>query len=184
MSLVVRNTRNLALALSVALAAACGSSSTPRPTLDRGLIIIGIDGMDAELTRRYMADGTLPNLRALAERGEFVEMQTTFPPQSPVAWSAFITGKTSSEHGIFDFVHRDPVGLEPYLSTSRIEEPEYSVSVGSLYIPLSAPDVVLLREGRAFWLDLEDAQVPATLVKNGCICVSEGTNIGGFRQGC
>ena len=33
------------------------------------VIILGLDGLEPKLTERWMAEGKLPNLRALAERG-------------------------------------------------------------------------------------------------------------------
>ena len=37
-----------------------------------------------------------------------VELPTSTVPQSPVAWSTFITGDEPSRHGVFDFIRRDP----------------------------------------------------------------------------
>ena len=56
----------------------------------------------------------MPNFARLAARGSFAPLGTTIPPQSPVAWSTFITGLDPGGHGIFDFIHRDPETLTPY----------------------------------------------------------------------
>jgi predicted AlkP superfamily phosphohydrolase/phosphomutase len=120
--------------------------------------------MDPKLTRLYMDAGRLPNLARLARRGSFRTLETVDPPQSPVAWSAFITGQGSAVHGIFDFVHRDPDGPKPYLSTSRIREPK-SLRVGDLSLPFGTPELELLREGPAFWQILESHGIPATVIK-------------------
>ncbi len=42
-------------------------------------IILGFDGMDPELTERFIAEGKLPNLARLRERGTFRKLQTTSP---------------------------------------------------------------------------------------------------------
>src|SRR5580704_7261090 len=68
------------------------------------VIVIGVDGMDPGFVERHWKD--LPNLAMLRREGSFSRLQTTTPPQSPVAWSTFITGLDPDEHGIFDFVHR------------------------------------------------------------------------------
>jgi hypothetical protein len=81
-----------------------------------------------------------------------------------VAWSTFITGMDPSGHGIFDFVHRDLSDISPYLSTSRVEEPE-TFDVAGLSIPLGEADVELLRGGTAFWEYLEAAEIPVTIFK-------------------
>lgn len=144
----------------------CGDDAPRRPTMERRLVILGVDGMDPNLLDRYMREGRMPNLKALGERGTYMRLGTTFPPQSPVAWSTFTTGMHPGGHGIYDFVHRDPHALGPYLSTSRTD-PGETWEIGSLALPspLSAPTIQLLRAGRAFWQDLEDHAVPATMVK-------------------
>ena len=114
------------------------------------LLVLGIDGMDPQILSRLMAAGEMPNFKALAESGGFTPLATTMPPQSPVAWSTFITGLDPDGHGIFDFIHRDPGTLTPYLSTSRKGED------GSMQ---------LLRRGRPFWDALVDRDIPATIFK-------------------
>ena len=56
------------------------------------LIVLGIDGMDPQLLRKFMQEGKMPNFSRLAEQGSFKELGTSIPPQSPVAWSNLITG--------------------------------------------------------------------------------------------
>ena len=149
----------------VALIAACGDEPDYEPPgpHDRSMVILGIDGMDPVLIERYR--DRLPNLWALAERGAFSKLATSDPPQSPVAWSTFITGAHSDHHGIYDFVHRDPRAMSPYLSTSRTYGPSRTIEIGSLALPLGSSGVELLREGDAFWQLLERAGVPARVVK-------------------
>lgn len=82
-----------------------------------------------------------------------------------MAWSSFITGMNPGGHGIFDFVHRDPATLLPYLSTSRTEEGSYSLSLGSWRLPLGAGRVNLLRRGKAFWEVLGRNGIPSTILR-------------------
>ena len=42
-------------------------------------VILGFDGMDPELTDRFMAEGRLPNLAKLREQGTFRKLRTTYP---------------------------------------------------------------------------------------------------------
>ena len=51
-----------------------------------------------------MARGHMPNFARLAASGTFSPLGTSIPPQSPVAWSNFITGLDPGGHGIFDFI--------------------------------------------------------------------------------
>lgn len=156
----------LASLLALSTLGGCGEDTPARFTAERKLVILGVDGMDPNLFERYMREGRMPNLKALGERGTYMPLGTTFPPQSPVAWSTFTTGTHPGSHGIYDFVHRNPHSLEPYLSTSRTEPPKtWELGSVELPVPLSAPTIELLRGGRAFWQELEDHRVPATMVK-------------------
>lgn len=134
------------------------------PSADRGLVVLGIDGMDPQLLRQLAEDGQLPNLRRLMARGGLQDLATSNPPQSPVAWSEFITGHGSEVHGIYDFLHRDPATRLPYLSTSRAEPPSRTLGMGGLAIPLGG-GVTNLRQGVPFWAALAEADVPVTVLK-------------------
>ncbi|MDX1578843.1 MAG: alkaline phosphatase family protein, partial [Gemmatimonadota bacterium] len=152
--------RRWALALLVA-AAACGDAEP----VGRQMIVLGFDGMDYEVTRRMIARGELPNLARLAETGAFSPLETSIPPQSPVAWSDFITGLDAGGHGIFDFLHRDPDTMVPYLSTTVTEPPGRVVTIGRWQIPLGGGDVLLMRQGTPFWEVLEEEGVGTTIVR-------------------
>lgn len=127
------------------------------------VMILGIDGMDPKLLRTMMSDGDLPNFRRLAEMGYFGELQTTMPPQSPVAWSSFITGTNPGGHGIYDFIHRDAKDFTPYLSTSRSYDGKKNMQIGSWKIPLDSGRVELKRGGTAFWDILAKHDIPSTI---------------------
>ena len=66
---------------------ACGRA----PSSSTRLIVLGVDGMDPGFLERHW--DALPNLAALRRQGGFCRLATTIPPQSPVAWSTFITAK-------------------------------------------------------------------------------------------
>jgi predicted AlkP superfamily phosphohydrolase/phosphomutase len=150
-----------ALALTALPSAGCGRPARGIPRV----VILGLDGLDYDLTRRLMAEGRLPGLSRLATMGGFSALGTSVPAQSPVAWSDFITGQDAGVHGIFDFIHRDPATLAPYLSTSRTEPPGIVLRLGGWQFPLSGGEVVLLRRGRAFWEALEERGVPTTVLR-------------------
>ncbi|HVT00690.1 MAG TPA: alkaline phosphatase family protein [Patescibacteria group bacterium] len=71
-------------------------------------IVLCFDGLDPKLLRIALKKGYMPNFKKLIDSGFFSELKTTIPPQSPVAWASFISGSSPSEHGIFDFITRDP----------------------------------------------------------------------------
>jgi hypothetical protein len=141
------------------LAAGCGVRSNAH---GRQVIVIGVDGMDPGFVDRHWAD--LPNLARLRDQGSFTRLATTTPPQSPVAWSTFITGLDPAQHGIFDFVHRDPQTMEPFLSMGETRPPRFTIPLGPYELPLTRPQVVSLRKGKAFWEVLEEHGIPATIL--------------------
>ncbi len=141
----------------------CGGKAASGDTGEK-VILLGFDGMDYGLTQEMMAQGRMPNFSRLAESGGFAPLETAVPPQSPVAWSNFITGMDSGGHGIFDFVHRDQDSMLPYLSTSRTEGAEKSIKIGECQIPLGG-EIELLRRGTPFWQVLEENGVQATIVR-------------------
>lgn len=129
------------------------------------VIVLGIDGLDPQLLRHYIQKENLPNFVRLAKAGSFRDLGTTIPPQSPVAWSSLITGTNPGVHGIFDFIHRKPDTLAPYLSTSQTEPPRFTLRFGDWIIPLSGGRVTLLRRGKALWQVLDEHRVPATIIR-------------------
>ena len=140
----------------------CGIKASP---IEKKVIVIGFDGMDYQLTKEMMDNGRLPNFKRLQAQGSFLPLGTSIPPQSPVAWSNFITGMNPGGHGIFDFIHRDPKTMLPLSSTSKTEDAENTITLGDWVVPLSSGKVELLRKGVAFWEILEDSGVPTTVFR-------------------
>ena len=84
--------------------------------------------MDPHFVESHWSE--LPNLRRLCVQGTFSTLATTTPPQSPVAWATFSTGLDPSEHGVFDFVHRDPDTLQPVQTVKPGTQMALAVFVG------------------------------------------------------
>jgi predicted AlkP superfamily phosphohydrolase/phosphomutase len=136
------------------------------PAKDRPkVLVLGFDGMDPNIVETLIAQGKMPNFKALAERGSFSRLETSVPPQSPVAWSNFITGMNPGGHGIFDFIARDPKTYLPFLSTTITGEAKRIIKIGKWRIPLSKGKVTLLRKGKAFWEILEQHGVPTVVLR-------------------
>jgi predicted AlkP superfamily phosphohydrolase/phosphomutase len=164
-----RNSRRRAaaalLGLAVAAVAPSRASAPGRP----GVFIVGVDGMDPVILARMMREGSMPNLATLARDGTFQSLATVDPPQSPVAWSSFVTGMDPGGHGIFDFVHRDPATYHPISSaTPPPEDPGPVVRFFGYVVPLSAPEVTNTRGGTPWWdalvergIDVEVYRIPA-----------------------
>jgi len=145
-------------ALSLAFLQGCesGQASASKPRV----IVLGIDGMDPVLLRNMMQEGKMKNFERLEGQGGFKNLATSMPPQSPVAWSNFITGMNPGGHGIFDFLRHDLKTLMPAEATSRSKKPKRFFG-----IPVGGGGMENLRQGKAFWQYLEDAGVPATVFR-------------------
>jgi predicted AlkP superfamily phosphohydrolase/phosphomutase len=150
--------------VGAAILPSCRSARAERRG-ERRLIILGIDGMDPQLLRRFMREGKMPNFATLAAQGDFRELTTSIPPQSPVAWSNLITGMNAGGHGIFDFIHRDPKTLSLYFSASRVEGPKHAIHLGNWMIPLGGGSAEQLRRGEAFWQILDKHGVPNSVIR-------------------
>lgn len=135
------------------------------PTGTKGVVILGLDGLDPDLTSRFMEQGKLPNLKRLAEQGSFHKLGTTCPAMSPVAWSTFATGVDPSRHNIFDFLNRDKSTYIPILSSTEIVPPSRRLKLGPYSIPLGKPSVRLLRKSRPFWNILGDCYVSCHVIR-------------------
>ena len=141
------------------------SSQNGQAITTKKVLILGFDGLDPQILERLVKAGKLPNFKALMDSGDYRPLATSIPPLSPVAWANFITGMNPGGHGIFDFIHREPETMIPYLSTSRTEPPKRNLRLGSWVIPLSPGRVTLLRQGKAFWQILEERGIPTTIVR-------------------
>lgn len=131
------------------------------------VITIGLDGFEPKIAEAMLGRGELPNLRALREMGGYSRIKTTYPAQTPVAWSTFSTGTNPGGHGIFDFLSRDPKTYLPILGLSRYEQK-------SAFVP---PKVVNLRRGTPFWNLLSAAGIPSTVIR--CPCTYPPDEING-----
>ncbi|MGC9317125.1 MAG: alkaline phosphatase family protein [Armatimonadota bacterium] len=70
------------------------------------LLVIGIDGADPEVLRRWMDQGELPTLSRLAEQGAWGRLRSAPNLLSAQAWTDFQCGVNAGKHGIFEFQQR------------------------------------------------------------------------------
>jgi predicted AlkP superfamily phosphohydrolase/phosphomutase len=76
-----------------------------------------------------------------------------------------MTGLPPGRTGIFDFIHRDPGTMVPYLSTSRTEAASRRVRLGPWHFPLKSGRVELLRRGTPFWEALDQRGIETTIIR-------------------
>ena len=128
-------------------------------------VILGFDGMDPELTERFIAEGRLPNMAKLRGQGTFRKLRTTYPAISPVAWSTFMTGVNPGKHNIYDFLARDLANYLPYLSSAEIKGPKRTWKIGKYTIPLGGPRIKGMRRGTPFWHWLGEAGIFCSVLR-------------------
>jgi len=127
--------------------------------LRKKVIVIGLDGLEPGIVEAMLGRGDLPNLAKIGAIGSYSRLGTTYPAQTPVAWSSFMTGTNPGGHGIFDFVSRDPRTYQPDAALSRFERPKNA---------LAPPRVVNQRKGVPLWQPLTQAGLPSVVLRCPC----------------
>ncbi len=153
--------KHATFALSICLA--LSSCSRPKTVPGKRVIVLGIDGMDPQFLERHW--DSLPNLNHLRQIGGFQRLETTIPPQSPVAWSTVSTGMDPGGDGMFDFVLRDPKTMTLLSSMADVEPPRHTLSIGPYALPLSTGHERRFLRGEAFWQILDKAGVPSIVLR-------------------
>ena len=74
----------------------------------RPVLVLGLDGATFDVLDPLLAEGRLPNLARLLDGAERAPLPSTVPPMTFPAWSAFLTGLSPGEHGLFDFTQKVP----------------------------------------------------------------------------
>ena len=67
-------------------------------------VVICLDGATFDLIDPFIAEGLLPNIKSLMQKGVRATLNTVHPPLTAPAWASFITGKNPGQHGVFDFI--------------------------------------------------------------------------------
>ena len=137
----------------------------PRRTQVRKAIFLGFDGLDPAITETLMAEGKLPNLARLRDRGSYRRLRTTFPALSPVAWSTFATGVNPAKHNIFDFLSRDLRTYAPELSSAKVWPARRVLRIGKWSSPLVRAAVEMRRKSEPFWKILGRHAVKSTILR-------------------
>lgn len=111
------------------------------------IFVVGLDGATFTVLDSWMKTGKLPNLARLTKDGTHGELESTFPPVTPVAWASFITGKNPGKHGIFDFQVRESDSYAVLVASRRLMEGESlwkllsreGFKVGVIGVPMTYP---------------------------------------------
>ena len=127
--------------------------------MKKKVIVLGLDGLEPTIVESLLERGELPNFAKLRQAGGYGRLRTTYPAQTPVAWSSFVTGTNPGGHGIFDFIRRDPKTYQPDLALTEFERPRSM---------LARPQAVSRRKGVPLWRTLTAAGVPSTVLRCPC----------------
>ncbi len=137
--------RRAFLAGSAAIAAGC---RVGRAAQVKGrVIILGFDGVKPGIVDKMFEAGELPNLAKLRDQGSYHRLGSSNPPQSPTAWSSFATCKWPGNHGIYDFLRRNP---ENYLSGLGFGTTNHAKLAPDGSVAKDA-EFVNFRKGETFW---------------------------------
>lgn len=84
-------------------------------TAKNKILVLGLDGMEPDTTKRLVNAGKMPNVKKLMEQGasrEDLEMLGAMPTITPAQWTTLACGCYPSTHGITDFWNQAPDSLD------------------------------------------------------------------------
>ncbi len=89
-----------------------------REALTEKIIVLGVDGMDPRLTRKYVDMGIMPNVKKYLERGsarEDLVLLGGVPTITPPMWTTLSTGANPATHGITCFWSQHPTKIDTFV---------------------------------------------------------------------
>lgn len=86
-----------------------------RKALTEKILLLGIDGLDPRLTRKYVDEGKMPNTKKYLERGaarEDLVLLGGHPTVTPPMWTTLACGCYANVHGITGFFRQSKTDLD------------------------------------------------------------------------
>ena len=83
--------------------------------MNNKVLVLGVDGLDPRLTKKYMDKGVMPNFTEFQKRGsarEDLVMLGAMPTITPPMWTTLATGAYCETHGVTDFWNPHPDKLD------------------------------------------------------------------------
>ncbi len=110
------------------------------------MIVIGLDCAAPRLVFERYRD-SMPNLRALMERGTWGPLRSSEPPITVPAWTCMVSGRDAGELGLYGFRNRVPGETRLRMVDSRDVRlkrvwdwlGEHGQRVAPLFVPLTSP---------------------------------------------
>jgi len=114
------------------------------------VFLLGIDGLDPDVLQSLVDADLMPNFKAFIDAGSFHPFDIPNPAESPVVWASLATGKNPGQHGVFDFIGRDPESYLPRLALNAHKgHDEYTYPIRS----------------QAWWDVTSEHNVPTTVLR-------------------
>lgn len=86
--------------------------------------VLGLDGATFLTLDPLIDSGALPNFARMRAEGVRGRLRATSPPNSPLGWAAFMTGRNAGKHGLFGFFTFEPERYRLGVSTgARVAAP-------------------------------------------------------------
>lgn len=143
----------IAITLPVGIYFLTNISSIGEKVVGKKVLLVGIDAFDPNIVDRLIAEGKLPNFQRVKVMGSYSRLETTVPPESPVAWTAIATGSNPGKYGIFDFINRNPKNYLPKISLAEEKQGLLSTKYESAI------------RGTPFWRITSNANIPTTVIR-------------------
>ena len=86
-----------------------------REALSNKIFILGVDGLDPSLARKYVDAGKMPNLAQFIDRGaarQDLMLLGAVPTITPPLWTTLATGAYPMTHGITCFLRQSDTALD------------------------------------------------------------------------
>ncbi len=90
-------------------------SKPKRPAITEKIMVLGIDGFDPRLAKKYVAEGKMPNVKKYIERGscrDDLVLLGGHPTVTPPMWATLASGCYANVHGITGFDISSAKGLD------------------------------------------------------------------------
>ncbi|MDR4508535.1 MAG: alkaline phosphatase family protein [Candidatus Brocadiaceae bacterium] len=94
------------------------ASAKPQKPASRKVVVLGLDGVSHSLAQRFTKDGTMHNLANIVKEGALLQMDSSLPEVSSVAWTSFATGANPATHGVYGFMDLRPGTYKMYFPSA------------------------------------------------------------------
>ncbi len=128
--------------------------------------ILGLDGAVPQLVERFAAEGRMPNLSKLIQRGCFAHALPVLPTHTPVNWTTIGTGAWPGTHGITGFSINDRTKELTNLASSADSEQVRAQFLWQAAEQVGKKSILLKWGGPNFPVTVKDG-----VQVDGCFCV-------------